>query len=76
MLNAAFPISSGGPSSLRPGRRPVARRRRNVAKTIGIDLGDKTSRYCVLNEQGEVLAEVGWCRRLDQVDLWLQRGGW
>jgi transposase len=25
--------------------------------TIGIDLGDKTSRYCVLNEQGEVLAE-------------------
>ena len=27
--------------------------------TIGIDLGDKTSRYCVLNEQGEVLAESG-----------------
>ena len=22
--------------------------------TIGMDLGDKTSRYCVLNEQGEV----------------------
>jgi transposase len=27
--------------------------------TIGIDLGDKTSRYGVLNEQGEVLAESG-----------------
>lgn len=27
--------------------------------TIGIDLGDKTSRYCLLNEQGEVLAESG-----------------
>ena len=26
--------------------------------TIGIDLGGKTSRYC-LNEQGEVLAESG-----------------
>ena len=25
--------------------------------TIGLDLGDKTSRYCVLNEQGEVVAE-------------------
>jgi len=25
--------------------------------TIGMDLGDKTSRYCVLDEQGEVLFE-------------------
>lgn len=25
--------------------------------TIGIDLGDKTSHYCVLNEQGEVIGE-------------------
>src|ERR1700684_4505867 len=25
--------------------------------TIGMDLGDKTSRYCVLNESGEVILE-------------------
>src|SRR5258708_17792031 len=25
--------------------------------TIGLDLGDKTSRYCVLNEEGEVVLE-------------------
>jgi len=25
--------------------------------TIGIDLGDKTSRYCVLNDTGEVIQE-------------------
>ena len=27
--------------------------------TIGMDLGDKTSRDCVLNEHGEVLAARG-----------------
>jgi transposase len=27
------------------------------AETIGIDLGDKTSRYCILNEAGEVVEE-------------------
>ena len=25
--------------------------------TIGMDLGDKTSRYCVLDDEGEVMAE-------------------
>jgi transposase len=25
--------------------------------TIGMDLGDKTSRYCVLDEQGEIVQE-------------------
>ena len=25
--------------------------------TIGLDLGDKTSRYCALNQQGEVAGE-------------------
>ena len=25
--------------------------------TVGIDLGDRSSRYCILDEQGEVLAE-------------------
>ena len=25
--------------------------------TIGMDLGDKTSRYCVLNSEGEILRE-------------------
>src|SRR2546423_12565295 len=26
-------------------------------KTIGLDLGDRTSRYCVVDEQGEVILE-------------------
>ena len=26
--------------------------------TIGMDLGDRTSRYCVLGEEGEVLLEA------------------
>ena len=25
--------------------------------TIGLDLGDRTSRYCILNEAGEVILE-------------------
>jgi len=36
-------------------------RRAQVARagklTVGIDLGDRTSRYCILNEEGEVLFE-------------------
>jgi transposase len=31
--------------------------RRAEAITIGMDLGDKTSRYCMLNEAGEVIGE-------------------
>jgi transposase len=41
--------------------REPATRRAQVARagklTFGIDLGDRTSRYCVLNEEGEVLFE-------------------
>jgi hypothetical protein len=36
-------------------RRSSKARRREM--TIGMDLGDKTSRYCVLDEQGEVVEE-------------------
>ena len=32
--------------------------RRQGAITIGVDLGDRTSRYCVLNDRGEVLREA------------------
>ena len=34
--------------------------------TVGMDLGDKTSRYCMLDENGEVLREasVGPPRKL------------
>ena len=32
-------------------------RRKNEQLTIGLDLGDKTSRYCVLNGKGEVCEE-------------------
>ena len=31
--------------------------------TIGLDLGDRWSFYCVLNELGDVLPGVGWCWR-------------
>ena len=27
--------------------------------TIGMDLGDKTSRYCVLDDQGDIVGEGG-----------------
>ena len=39
-----------------------SRKRKNSRKqpklTIGIDLGDKTSRYCVLGEEGEITKEA------------------
>jgi transposase len=35
----------------------VTRTRANRKLTVGIDLGDRSSRYCILDEQGEVLAE-------------------
>src|SRR6266850_1389715 len=31
--------------------------KQNGPVTIGLDLGDKSSRYCVLNEEGEVVLE-------------------
>ena len=33
------------------------RKARKGPITIGMDLGDKTSRYCVLDSQGEVVQE-------------------
>ncbi|HLM99872.1 MAG TPA: hypothetical protein VK335_11345 [Bryobacteraceae bacterium] len=35
----------------------VTRKRANRKLTVGIDLGDRSSRYCILDQQGEVLAE-------------------
>lgn len=35
----------------------VGRKRANRRLTVGIDLGDRSSRYCILDEEGEVLAE-------------------
>ena len=32
-------------------------KRANRKLTVGIDLGDRSSGYCILDEQGEVLAE-------------------
>ncbi len=37
--------------------RKQGKRAQRGRTTIGIDLGDKTSHYCVLNEQGEVIGE-------------------
>ena len=38
----------------------TATRATNV--TVGMDLGDKTSRYCMLDENGEVLREASVIR--------------
>jgi transposase len=35
----------------------VTRKRANRKLTVGIDLGDRSSRYCILDEQGEILVE-------------------
>jgi transposase len=35
----------------------VVRRKTRQKLTVGIDLGDRSSRYCILDEQGELLAE-------------------
>jgi len=35
-----------------------ASKRSQTGRTIGMDLGDKTSRYCVLNQVGEVVQEA------------------
>jgi hypothetical protein len=33
------------------------KRRASGRLTVGLDLGDRSSRYCILGEQGEVLSE-------------------
>jgi transposase len=40
-----------------PPQSPKRRRAKAAPLIIGIDLGDRTSRYCVLGQDGEVLAE-------------------
>jgi hypothetical protein len=35
----------------------VKAKRAKQSVTIGMDLGDKTSRYCLLSEEGEILRE-------------------
>jgi transposase len=37
----------------------IAKRKRQAAKklTVGIDLGDRSSRYCILDEEGDVISE-------------------
>jgi transposase len=39
------------------GKSSVTRKTASRKLTVGIDLGDRSSRYCILDEQGEVLAE-------------------
>jgi transposase len=59
-------------SSSRKQQKPTMKRKaRKEGVTIGMDLGDKASRYCVLSKDGEILHEgevpttkVGWRRRL------------
>jgi len=43
--------------STRKGPSAQGRKRRRRAFTVGLDLGDRSSRYCVLNEHGEAVME-------------------
>ncbi len=43
----------------------AAKQSRNFSQpklTIGLDLGDRSSWYCVLGERGEVVLEQNWVR--------------
>jgi transposase len=59
-------------SSSRKQQKPTMKRKaRKEGVTIGINLGDKTSRYCLLSDDREILHEgevpttkLGWRRRL------------
>lgn len=45
-------------SSSRQNRKPAVKTKRaRQPVTIGMDLGDKTSRYCLLSDEGEILRE-------------------
>lgn len=39
----------------------------SVAQTIGIDMGDRTSNYCQLNDQGEVVEEGGFANTKESI---------
>ena len=45
-------------SSSRQNPKPAVKTKRaQQSVTIGMDLGDKTSRYCLLSDEGEILRE-------------------
>ena len=44
-------------SSQQDQKRTVKTRRAQESITIGIDLGDRTSRYCMVSSEGEILRE-------------------
>ena len=57
-------------SSQKSQKRTVKTKGTQERVTIGMDLGDKTSRYCMLCSEGEILREgksrlpkLGWWRR-------------
>jgi transposase len=51
----AKPTTAGKPTGRKRIRREITEVPPGQQLTIGLDLGDRTSCYCVLNEQGEVL---------------------
>lgn len=58
-------------------KRSAQRRKSCGAFTVGLDLGDRSSRYCVLNEHGEVMLERSFAttrKGLDQVFGSMPRG--
>jgi len=45
-------------SSSQKSQKPIVKTKGTQARvTIGMDLGDKTSRYCMLSKEGEILRE-------------------
>src|SRR6266849_6346423 len=51
------PAMKQNTTELEKPRRRVVRKNKQRELTIGVDLGDKTSRYCVLDREGNVLFE-------------------
>jgi hypothetical protein len=65
-------------TSSRQNPKPAAKAKRaQQSVTIGMDLGDRNSRYCVLSEAGEILREgqVATTKAGMTGDVWLARTG-
>ena len=63
-------------TSSRQNPKPAAKAKRaQQSVTIGMDLGDRNSRYCILSEEGEILREgqVATNESWDDRDVWLAR---
>src|SRR5215468_3761058 len=50
-------LKKNNTNSARPKTRQTASKKTTIKLTVGIDLGDQNSAYCILDSEGEVLSE-------------------